>query len=316
MVGYVDLRSHNAALPTFPRRGPRVINFNAPISRQGLASFEAKAKAQTVVGSLKPALSGIDAFATAPPGPLTDNFSGVDLPTAGSTLIDSTARTSVTPVSPTRVAASNSPGRRHVPVATIVGAVVGVAAAVTIASVSILYFRRCQHRRRAALRRDAHQRDSTSRHVDVPPTKRGSMMDDEEAASVEIAASDPVEPPGRPSISMRYYVRFWDSAWCPRRCSLTKYDRRILTTRARTHPLFPPSAVTVNVPYPFNLPVYQKSMGLRDWSTIALVSLWTRRARVGLHSETLSLALPFRVLDGHVMTTDRPHGTSHYQCLH
>ncbi|KAJ8475363.1 hypothetical protein ONZ51_g6599 [Trametes cubensis] len=163
-----------------------VINFNAPISRQGLASFEAKAKAQTVVGSPKPALS--------------------DLPTAGSTFIDSTAHTSATPVSPTRVAASNNPGRRHVPVATIVGAVVGVAAAVTIASVSILYFRRCQHRRRAALRRDAHQRDSTSRHVGVPPTKRGSMMDDEEAASVEIAARDPVvEPSGRPSISMRYY---------------------------------------------------------------------------------------------------------------
>ncbi|KAH9892433.1 hypothetical protein C8Q73DRAFT_791489 [Cubamyces lactineus] len=123
------------------------------------------------VGQPSPALLGINAFASAPPGPLGDIFSAAGAPTG--TLHMSTASSGATTIlsgsySSSAITSQKSmmyqtptgttdrrPIGSHVPVGTIIGAVVGGVSAATVA-VSILYVLRCRRRRRAGSKGYSH----------------------------------------------------------------------------------------------------------------------------------------------------------------
>ncbi|KAI0327711.1 hypothetical protein GY45DRAFT_1372940 [Cubamyces sp. BRFM 1775] len=203
-----------------------VINFNAGID-QPLASFESKAKAQTVVGKpTEPALSGVNALATALPGPLVGTFSGVDVPTGTVSVHETVAHTIVSPSGVSTGNTSGSHTRARVPVGTIVDAVVGAAAAVTIACVAILYILR-QRRRRADNCGDTRQRYLSSPPKDLLPNKLST--DVEEAVE---AARDPIGFPraDRPPLTLRYYDPDDPSTYPPSLPSLR---------RGRTWPIQP-----------------------------------------------------------------------------
>ena len=79
MVGYVYIRALNHPLHLTDWTPHSAIN--APTVNNTFEAFQAAAKTQSGVVAPTPALSGVNALASAAPGPLTGNFTGVAVPT-------------------------------------------------------------------------------------------------------------------------------------------------------------------------------------------------------------------------------------------
>ncbi|KAI0658873.1 hypothetical protein C8Q70DRAFT_934012 [Cubamyces menziesii] len=184
---------------------------NPPRSNETFESFQSNAKAQTTVGAPKPALSGVNALASVAPGPLTGNFSGVDLPTGTISISDtfsqtSTATTSAiikhtsSPSSGQNTTSSRVPVEtnlrqtgRHVPAGTIAGAVIGSVCAAIVAAVGIFYVLRHQRHGRAI--REGDPRQQRSWYIDGQSMRQ--RLNDGEAT-----VGQPAEPD---TMNMRYY---------------------------------------------------------------------------------------------------------------
>ncbi|KAH9896596.1 hypothetical protein C8Q73DRAFT_686160 [Cubamyces lactineus] len=188
---------------------------NPPRSNETFESFQSQAKAQTTVGAPKPALSGVNVLASVAPGPLTGNFSGVDLPTG--TILISNILSKVGPATTSATAShsSNTSGgqnttssrapvetsRRqagsHAALGPIVGAVIGSVCAALVAAVGIFCVLRHKRHRRTIT--EGASRQQHSWYIDAQSNRQ--KLDDGEAT-----IGQPTET--METMNMRYYVHF------------------------------------------------------------------------------------------------------------